>query len=99
MLHIRTNYLNVYLFSGLTIQANMYYKMLISWTSQKIKDTYSTHNAFDFKNGNFHIFISNFLSEVLKFRLVSIMHSYVHSALTSVHTVPFLFLLNFTTIP
>lgn len=37
--------------SGLTIQANMYYKMLISWTSQKIKETYSTHNAFEFKNG------------------------------------------------
>lgn len=39
-------------FPGLTIQANMYYKMLISWTSQKIKDTYATHNAFDFKHGN-----------------------------------------------
>ncbi|KAK6252218.1 hypothetical protein QUC31_013938 [Theobroma cacao] len=35
---------------GLTIQANMYYKMLINWTSQKIKETYATHNAFDFKN-------------------------------------------------
>ncbi|XP_019462189.1 PREDICTED: cleavage and polyadenylation specificity factor subunit 3-II isoform X2 [Lupinus angustifolius] len=40
----------IYFSSGLTIQANMYYKMLISWTSQKIKDKYSTHNAFDFKN-------------------------------------------------
>ncbi|XP_057425149.1 cleavage and polyadenylation specificity factor subunit 3-II-like [Lotus japonicus] len=40
----------IYFSAGLTIQANMYYKMLISWTSQKIKDTYSTHNAFDFKN-------------------------------------------------
>lgn len=37
-----------FFFSGLTIQANMYYKMLISWTSQKVKETY---NAFDFKNG------------------------------------------------
>ncbi|KAF8378587.1 hypothetical protein HHK36_029935 [Tetracentron sinense] len=35
---------------GLTIQANMYYKMLISWTSQKVKDTYATRNAFDFKH-------------------------------------------------
>lgn len=43
----------------------MYYKMLIKWTSQKIKDTYSTHNAFDFKNGD--IFISKF-SEISKFR-------------------------------
>ncbi|CAI8605433.1 unnamed protein product [Vicia faba] len=40
----------IYFSAGLTIQANMYYKMLIGWTSQKIKDTYSTHNAFDFKN-------------------------------------------------
>ncbi|XP_028752505.1 cleavage and polyadenylation specificity factor subunit 3-II isoform X2 [Neltuma alba] len=40
----------IYFSAGLTIQANMYYKMLISWTSQKIKDSYSTHNAFDFKN-------------------------------------------------
>ncbi|XP_027360928.1 cleavage and polyadenylation specificity factor subunit 3-II isoform X2 [Abrus precatorius] len=40
----------IYFSAGLTIQANMYYKMLISWTSQKIKDTYSNHNAFDFKN-------------------------------------------------
>ncbi|KAK7274137.1 hypothetical protein RIF29_15214 [Crotalaria pallida] len=40
----------IYFSSGLTIQANMYYKMLLSWTSQKVKDTYSKHNAFDFKN-------------------------------------------------
>ncbi|KAK7310126.1 hypothetical protein RJT34_07420 [Clitoria ternatea] len=40
----------IYFSAGLTLQANMYYKMLISWTSQKIKDTYSKHNAFDFKN-------------------------------------------------
>ncbi|XP_007045271.2 PREDICTED: cleavage and polyadenylation specificity factor subunit 3-II isoform X1 [Theobroma cacao] len=40
----------IYFSSGLTIQANMYYKMLINWTSQKIKETYATHNAFDFKN-------------------------------------------------
>ncbi|KEH40630.1 putative KH-domain/beta-lactamase-domain protein, archaea [Medicago truncatula] len=40
----------IYFSSGLTIQANTYHKMLIGWTSQKIKDTYSTHNAFDFKN-------------------------------------------------
>lgn len=36
---------------GLTIQANMYYKMLIGWTSQKIKDSYTVHNPFDFKHG------------------------------------------------
>ncbi|TKY69231.1 Cleavage and polyadenylation specificity factor subunit 3-II [Spatholobus suberectus] len=40
----------IYFSAGLTIQANAYYKMLISWTSRKIKDTYSKHNAFDFKN-------------------------------------------------
>lgn len=37
--------------SGLTIQANMYYKMLINWTSQKVKETYATRNPFDFKKG------------------------------------------------
>ncbi|KAM7484708.1 hypothetical protein LguiA_000717 [Lonicera macranthoides] len=40
----------IYFSAGLTIQANMYYKMLINWTSQKVKDTYATRNAFDFKN-------------------------------------------------
>ncbi|KAJ4961874.1 hypothetical protein NE237_021784 [Protea cynaroides] len=40
----------IYFSAGLTIQANMYYKMLIGWTSQKVKDTYATHNAFDFKH-------------------------------------------------
>ncbi|KAL5703202.1 Cleavage and polyadenylation specificity factor subunit 3-II [Ranunculus cassubicifolius] len=40
----------IYFSAGLTLQANMYYKMLIGWTSQKIKDTYATRNAFDFKH-------------------------------------------------
>ncbi|KAK3027413.1 hypothetical protein RJ639_042092 [Escallonia herrerae] len=41
----------IYFSAGLTIQANMYYKMLINWTSQKVKDTHATRNAFDFKHG------------------------------------------------
>ncbi|CAD5317871.1 unnamed protein product [Arabidopsis thaliana] len=40
----------IYFSSGLTIQANMYYKMLISWTSQNVKEKHNTHNPFDFKN-------------------------------------------------
>ncbi|XP_055962004.1 cleavage and polyadenylation specificity factor subunit 3-II [Mercurialis annua] len=40
----------IYFSAGLTIQANMYYKILIGWTSQKIKETYTTRNAFDYKN-------------------------------------------------
>ncbi|KAJ8646783.1 hypothetical protein MRB53_008531 [Persea americana] len=40
----------IYFSAGLTIQANMYYKMLIGWTSQRIKDSYSIHNTFDFKH-------------------------------------------------
>ncbi|OWM67804.1 hypothetical protein CDL15_Pgr010742 [Punica granatum] len=40
----------IYFAAGLTIQANMYYKMLINWTSQKVKETYATRNPFDFKN-------------------------------------------------
>lgn len=39
---------------GLTIQANTYYKLLISWTNQKVKDTYVNNNTFDFKH------VSNF---------------------------------------
>lgn len=44
----------IYFSAGLTIQANMYYKLLISWTNQKVKDTYVSHNTFDFKH------VSNF---------------------------------------
>ncbi|XP_008789275.2 cleavage and polyadenylation specificity factor subunit 3-II [Phoenix dactylifera] len=40
----------IYFSAGLTIQANKYYKMLIGWTSQKIKDTYAIRNTFDFKH-------------------------------------------------
>lgn len=40
----------IYFSAGLTIQANLYYKILISWTSQKVKETYATRNAFDFKH-------------------------------------------------
>ncbi|KAK8933212.1 Cleavage and polyadenylation specificity factor subunit 3-II [Platanthera zijinensis] len=40
----------IYFSAGLTIQANMYYKMLIGWTSQKIKEAHGTRNAFDFKH-------------------------------------------------
>ncbi|XP_074271026.1 cleavage and polyadenylation specificity factor subunit 3-II [Silene latifolia] len=40
----------IYFSAGLTIQANMYSKMLISWTSQKVKEAFTTRNAFDFKH-------------------------------------------------
>lgn len=40
----------IYFSAGLTIQANMYYKMLINWTSQQLKETYPNGNAFDFKH-------------------------------------------------
>ncbi|KAM7270561.1 hypothetical protein ACFE04_029775 [Oxalis oulophora] len=40
----------IYFSAGLTLQANTYYKMLISWTSQKVKETYAKNNAFEFKN-------------------------------------------------
>ncbi|KAL3501986.1 hypothetical protein ACH5RR_036435 [Cinchona calisaya] len=40
----------IYFSAGLTIQANIYYKTLINWTSQKVKDSYATRNPFDFKN-------------------------------------------------
>ncbi|KAL2608096.1 hypothetical protein R1flu_026669 [Riccia fluitans] len=40
----------IYFSAGLTMQANVYYKLLISWTNQKVKDTYVTRNTFDFKH-------------------------------------------------
>ncbi|CAN6478205.1 unnamed protein product [Victoria cruziana] len=40
----------IYFSSGLTVQANMYYKLLIGWTNQKVKDACVTHNPFDFKH-------------------------------------------------
>ena len=38
----------------------MYYKMLIGWTNQRVKETYATHNAFDFKNGTSKIYLLTF---------------------------------------
>eukprot|EP00249_Psilotum_nudum_P010719 c22718_g1_i1 orf=119-2434(-) len=40
----------IYFSAGLTMQANVYYKLLIGWTNQKVKNTYATHNVFDFKH-------------------------------------------------
>lgn len=40
----------IYFSAGLTVQATVYYKLLISWTSQKVKDTCVTRNTFDFKH-------------------------------------------------
>ncbi|EPS71695.1 hypothetical protein M569_03060, partial [Genlisea aurea] len=40
----------IYYSAGLTMQANMYYKVFIGWTSQKVKDSYPTRNPFDFKH-------------------------------------------------
>ncbi|KAJ1962933.1 Integrator complex subunit 11 [Dispira parvispora] len=40
----------VYFSAGLTEKANNYYKLFISWTNQKIKDTFIHRNMFDFKH-------------------------------------------------
>ncbi|MCO5568514.1 hypothetical protein L7F22_022213 [Adiantum nelumboides] len=40
----------IYFSAGLTMQANVYYKLLISWTNQKVKETCVTRNTFDFKH-------------------------------------------------
>ncbi|KAJ1493197.1 beta-lactamase-like protein, partial [Baffinella frigidus] len=39
----------IYFSAGLTEKANWYYKMFISWTNQKIKDTFVKRNVFDFQ--------------------------------------------------
>lgn len=63
------------------MQANMYYKMLISWTSQKVKETYSTRNKFDFKHGT-----TTWLSvNLIKFKIV-LLDSELQHTLWIVHT-------------
>jgi Cft2 family RNA processing exonuclease len=40
----------IYFSTGLTEKANHYYKLFISWTNQKIKNTFVQRNMFDFKH-------------------------------------------------
>jgi integrator complex subunit 11 len=40
----------VYFSAGLTEKANLYYKLFINWTNQKIKNTFVRRNMFDFKH-------------------------------------------------
>jgi len=40
----------IYFSLGLTEKANHYYKMFITWTNQKIKNTFVQRNMFDFKH-------------------------------------------------
>uniref|UniRef100_A0A1X7U0J0 Integrator complex subunit 11 n=1 Tax=Amphimedon queenslandica TaxID=400682 RepID=A0A1X7U0J0_AMPQE len=40
----------IYFSTGLTEKANHYYKLFISWTNQKIKNTFIHRNMFDFKH-------------------------------------------------
>eukprot|EP01104_Vermistella_antarctica_P013832 TRINITY_DN4257_c0_g1_i1.p1 TRINITY_DN4257_c0_g1~~TRINITY_DN4257_c0_g1_i1.p1 ORF type:complete len:628 (+),score=142.44 TRINITY_DN4257_c0_g1_i1:279-2162(+) len=40
----------LYFSQGMTTKANMYYKLFINWTNQKIKDTFVKRNLFDFSN-------------------------------------------------
>eukprot|EP00191_Tetraselmis_sp_GSL018_P024432 CAMPEP_0177626196 /NCGR_PEP_ID=MMETSP0419_2-20121207/30522_1 /TAXON_ID=582737 /ORGANISM="Tetraselmis sp., Strain GSL018" /LENGTH=635 /DNA_ID=CAMNT_0019127229 /DNA_START=149 /DNA_END=2057 /DNA_ORIENTATION=- len=38
----------IYLSAGMTSKANLYYKLLVSWTSEKVKTSYAERNAFGF---------------------------------------------------
>ncbi|PRP87546.1 putative cleavage and polyadenylation specificity factor [Planoprotostelium fungivorum] len=40
----------IYFSPGLTEKANLYYKLFINWTNQKIKKTFVKRNMFDFKH-------------------------------------------------
>mmetsp|Transcript_4763 Transcript_4763/g.9038 ORF Transcript_4763/g.9038 Transcript_4763/m.9038 type:complete len:660 (-) Transcript_4763:272-2251(-) len=40
----------VYFSAGLTSKANVYYKLLVSWTNQVVKDMHQKHNVFDFRH-------------------------------------------------
>jgi integrator complex subunit 11 len=42
----------VYFSAGLTERANEYYKLFISWTNEKIKETFVNHNMFNFSRIN-----------------------------------------------
>jgi integrator complex subunit 11 len=47
----RTNLkIPIFFSAGLTERANQYYKLFISWTNEKIKQTFVDRNMFDFKN-------------------------------------------------
>ena len=61
--------------SGLTMQATVYYKLLISWTSQKVKDTCVTRNTFDFKHGTVLTGLAYCLYRFFNLTLLS-MHSF-----------------------
>jgi len=55
----------IYFSTGLTNKATEYYKLFITWTNQKIKNTFVERNMFDFK----HIRSFN--------RFVNILHAFV----------------------
>lgn len=44
------SHIPVYFSAGLVERANLYYKLFINWTNQKIKNTFVQHNMFDFKH-------------------------------------------------
>lgn len=37
-------------FSGLASQANVYYRMMLTWTNEKVQSAHGTRGTFDFKN-------------------------------------------------
>lgn len=41
----------IYFSAGLTAQATVYYKMMVSWTNQKVKTAPRGRNTFDFPHG------------------------------------------------
>jgi integrator complex subunit 11 len=51
----------VYFSAGLTARANEYYKLFINWTNEKIKNSFSGNNPFDFKH--IKAFDSSYASE------------------------------------
>ena len=42
----------IYFSAGLTAQATVYYKMLLSWTNQKVQKAPLGRSTFDFSHGN-----------------------------------------------
>ena len=40
----------IYFSAGMVEKANLYYKLFINWTNEKIKETFVNRNMFDFKH-------------------------------------------------
>jgi integrator complex subunit 11 len=66
----------IYVTAGLAEKANEYYKLLISWTNQKVKGTYAQKNPFDFSHiGAFDKSMTNNPGPMVLFATPGMLHA------------------------